>query len=107
MLPSNATRKGTVAACEASLRRLRTDWLDLYLLHWPGSHPLEETIAGLRGPRRGRQDPGMGREQLPKASKVTHVEDNARAASLRLDTDELHRIDAAFPLKARGSLPVI
>lgn len=46
VLPSNATRKGTVKACEQSLSRLRTDRLDCYLLHWPGSHPLEETIAG-------------------------------------------------------------
>src|SRR5437870_7051759 len=45
VLPSNATRKGTVRACEQSLRRLRTDRLDCYLLHWPGSHPLEDTIA--------------------------------------------------------------
>jgi diketogulonate reductase-like aldo/keto reductase len=45
VLPENASRKGTVAACERSLRRLRTDHLDLYLLHWPGSHPLEATIA--------------------------------------------------------------
>src|SRR2546423_5246072 len=46
VMPSNATRKGTVKACEQSLQRLRTDRLDCYLLHWPGSHPLEETIAG-------------------------------------------------------------
>ncbi len=45
VVPSNATRKGTIAACERSLARLRTDRLDCYLLHWPGSHPLEGTIA--------------------------------------------------------------
>ncbi|MGI4827783.1 MAG: aldo/keto reductase [Janthinobacterium lividum] len=45
VLPSNASRKGTVAACEASLKRLGTDSLDLYLLHWPGSHPLRDTVA--------------------------------------------------------------
>src|SRR5215813_9781903 len=44
VLPSNASRAGTIAACERSLRRLRTDWLDLYLLHWPGSFPLEDTV---------------------------------------------------------------
>jgi diketogulonate reductase-like aldo/keto reductase len=44
VLPYNATRRGTVAACEASLRRLGTDRLDLYLLHWRGSVPLEETL---------------------------------------------------------------
>ena len=43
-MPYNASRKGTITACEASLRRLGTDHIDLYLLHWPGSHPLAETI---------------------------------------------------------------
>ena len=46
VLPENASRRGTVAACERSLRRLGTDHLDLYLLHWPGRHPLADTIAG-------------------------------------------------------------
>jgi diketogulonate reductase-like aldo/keto reductase len=45
VLPSNASRQGTVAACERSLARLRTDRLDCYLLHWRGSHPLEDTVA--------------------------------------------------------------
>ena len=44
ILPSNASRRGTVAACERSLRRLRIDRIDLYLLHWRGSVPLAETI---------------------------------------------------------------
>jgi diketogulonate reductase-like aldo/keto reductase len=46
VLPQNATRAGVVAACERSLKRLRTDRLDGYLLHWRGRHPLAETIAG-------------------------------------------------------------
>lgn len=45
VLPSNASRRGTIAACEASLKRLGTDRIDLYLLHWPGRHPLDHTIA--------------------------------------------------------------
>jgi diketogulonate reductase-like aldo/keto reductase len=44
VLPHNATRAGTIAACERSLARLRTDRLDCYLLHWPSQHPLEETV---------------------------------------------------------------
>ncbi|MGO4706325.1 aldo/keto reductase [Microvirga sp. 2MCAF38] len=44
VLPSNASRKGTVAACEASLDRLGTDRIDLYLLHWRGGVPLSETL---------------------------------------------------------------
>jgi diketogulonate reductase-like aldo/keto reductase len=45
VLPSNASRKGTINACEQSLRRLGTDRLDCYLLHWRGSYPLAETFA--------------------------------------------------------------
>jgi diketogulonate reductase-like aldo/keto reductase len=46
VLPQHATRAGTVGACNASLRRLNTDHLDLYLLHWRGGVPLEDTLAG-------------------------------------------------------------
>jgi diketogulonate reductase-like aldo/keto reductase len=42
--PHNASRQGAVAACERSLKRLRTDRLDLYLLHWRGSYPLADTV---------------------------------------------------------------
>ncbi|WP_441244940.1 aldo/keto reductase [Tardiphaga sp. 768_D3_N2_1] len=45
VLPSNASRKGTIAACERSLKRLGTDRLDCYLLHWRGQVPLAETVA--------------------------------------------------------------
>jgi diketogulonate reductase-like aldo/keto reductase len=44
VLPSHASRRGTIAACEASLARLGTDRIDLYLLHWRGSVPLEDTV---------------------------------------------------------------
>jgi len=52
VLPTNASHRGTTLACERSLSRLRTDRLDCYLLHWPGDHPLADTIAAfedLRG----------------------------------------------------------
>ena len=45
VLPSNASRRGAITACERSLKRLQTDHLDCYLLHWRGSYPLEETVA--------------------------------------------------------------
>ncbi|CAN7480774.1 aldo/keto reductase [Trinickia sp. LjRoot230] len=50
--PHNASRRGVAASCEASLRRLKTDRLDLYLLHWPGSIALEETVEGFEALRR-------------------------------------------------------
>ena len=58
VLPQHATRAGTVAACNASLKRLNTNHLDLYLLHWRGSVPLEDTLAGF--------------DDLTKAGKVRH-----------------------------------
>jgi diketogulonate reductase-like aldo/keto reductase len=48
VLPENASRAGTIAACERSLKRLGTDRLDLYLLHWRGRPPLKETLAGFQ-----------------------------------------------------------
>ena len=192
VLPSNASRRGTLAACESSLRRLGTDRLDCYLLHWPGSHPLEETFAAfeeLRAAgkirswgvsnfdeellREAARIAGAGRIacnqvlynlgerhieaslvpacsglgvavvgyspfagfkesaalravagelgattrqvalafllrsalQIPKASRVEHVRDNAGALAIQLSTDQIARIEQAYPLKVRRQLP--
>jgi diketogulonate reductase-like aldo/keto reductase len=56
--PHNASRSGTIAACERSLKRLETDRLDLYLLHWRSNHPLAETVAAF--------------EHLKAAGKIRH-----------------------------------
>ncbi|MCP3459013.1 aldo/keto reductase [Bradyrhizobium sp. CCGUVB23] len=56
VLPSNASRRGTITACERSLKRLKTDRLDCYLLHWRGSYALEDTVAAF--------------EELVKAGKI-------------------------------------
>ncbi|HEY4201723.1 MAG TPA: aldo/keto reductase [Devosiaceae bacterium] len=58
VLPSNASRGGTIAACDRSLRRLGTDHIDLYLLHWRGRYPLAETVAAF--------------ETLIEAGKIRH-----------------------------------
>jgi diketogulonate reductase-like aldo/keto reductase len=205
VLPGNASKRGTLAACDKSLARLRTDRLDCYLLHWRGAHPLQETIeafdalvragkilswgvsnfdvadleevAALAGPghpscnqvlyhlqeravehavlpwcrRQGTAlvaytpfgqstapfDPrtpqgavldeiaqahGATARQIalrfllrqpevfviPKASSISHVEQNAGAAALELSEAELKRIDAAFPLGTpQRGLPMI
>ncbi len=48
VLPGNASKRGTVAACERSLKRLKTDRIDLYLLHWRGGEPLSDTVAAFQ-----------------------------------------------------------
>ncbi|WP_199085258.1 aldo/keto reductase [Bosea sp. ASV33] len=204
VLPHNASRQGVRAACERSLRHLKTDRLDCYLLHWRGPHPLAETFAGFEalkqegkilswgvsnfdeddldealaaaGPGRiacnqvlyhlreraiehavipwcerhgvaavayspfGHDDfPAAGTTSgkalteiaashgatprqvalafltrsesvfaIPKAGRVTHVEDNAGALNLTLSEAEIGRIDAAFPRGRKpASLPMI
>lgn len=198
--PQNASRQGTVGACERSLRRLRTDSLDCYLLHWPSNHPLADTIAAfeqlahdgktkswgvsnfdeedveeavrLAGPGRvacnqvlyhlgeraiehhvlpacerhgialvgyspfgqGRfrahrvldeiaRDRGVTSRQvalafltrhpltfaIPKAARISHVEENAGAGALRLTDAEIGQIDAAFRAgrPRRGHVPTL
>lgn len=58
VLPSNASRRGTEAACERSLRRMGVETIDLYLLHWRGGHPLADTVAAF--------------EALKAAGKIRH-----------------------------------
>jgi len=204
VLPNHASKRGTLDACEKSLKRLRTDRLDCYLLHWRGSHPLEETVAafeslvaggkilswgvsnfdvddleelaaiagaghpvcnqvlyhvqeraielGVLPWCRGRgtavvaytpfgqsnvpfdSKSASGRVLsaiaavhgatarqvalafllrhpnvfvIPKAVRIEHVEDNARAAALVLGAAEIEAIDAAFPAGKPRSLPMI
>ena len=71
VLPEHASFAGVLAACEASLRRLGTDRLDLYLLHWASRHPLEQTIAGF--------------ERLVRDGKIRHY------GVSNFDTGELER----------------
>lgn len=72
VLPSNASRTGVARACENSLKRLRTDRIDLYLLHWPGSVPLGETVDAF--------------EALKKAGKIRQW------GVSNFDTDEMEEL---------------
>jgi diketogulonate reductase-like aldo/keto reductase len=75
VLPHHATRRGTIAACEGSLRRLRTDRIDLYLLHWRGQVPLADTLEAFA--------------TLQAAGKIRHW------GVSNLDTDDMHELVAA------------
>ena len=81
VLPGNATRGGTVEACERSLRRLRTDRLDLYLLHWPSQHPLGGTIAAF--------------EDLQKAGKI---------GAYGVSNFDVHQLEDALAIAGKGRL---
>jgi len=72
VLPSNASRRGTITACERSLARLKTDRLDCYLLHWRGAYPLGETVAAF--------------EQLVAAGKIRSW------GVSNFDTSDLHEL---------------
>jgi diketogulonate reductase-like aldo/keto reductase len=74
VLPSNASRAGTIAACERSLKRLGTDRLDLYLLHWRGGVPLAETVAAF--------------ETLKAAGKIRHW------GVSNFDNDDMDELDS-------------
>lgn len=72
VLPSNASRKGTLAACERSLKRLGCDTIDLYLLHWRGGYPLRETVAAF--------------EELIEAGKIRY------GGVSNFDTDDMEEL---------------
>ena len=103
VLPSNASRRGTVTACERSLARLKTDRLDCYLLHWRGSYPLEETIAAFEELVRRGQNPLLGRQQF-RRRRSRRVARGRRQGQDRLQPGALSSAGARH--RARGD-PVV
>ena len=87
VLPQNASRLGTIKACEASLKRLKTDVLDLYLLHWRGSYPLRDTFAAF--------------EELRAAGKIRHY------GVSNFDVDDLDELDRLVPKNGNAANQVM
>jgi len=83
VLPYNASKRGTVRAAEKSLGRLGTDWMDLYLLHWLGSHPLEGTLEAF--------------ERLEEQGKIRHF---------GVSNFDILEMEAAEGLPAGGKIAV-
>jgi diketogulonate reductase-like aldo/keto reductase len=77
VLPQNASLRGTIKACEASLQRLGTERIDLYLLHWAGPHPLADTIAAF--------------EELAAAGKIRYW------GVSNFDIDEMREVERIAP----------
>jgi diketogulonate reductase-like aldo/keto reductase len=94
VLPQNASRAGTIAACERSLARLKTDRLDCYLLHWPSSHPLEETIAGLQQLQRDGKIRSFG---------VSNFEEDLLAEAVRLAPGQIACNQVPYHLEDRAT----
>lgn len=97
ILPSNASYDGTLKACERSLKRLKTDWLDLYLLHWRGSYPLSETMRAMEK---------LVAEGLVKYIGVSNfdVEDLVEAEQV-LQTEQIACNQVLYNLRDRGIEP--
>jgi diketogulonate reductase-like aldo/keto reductase len=92
--PHNASRRGAVAACERSLKRLKTDYLDLYLLHWKGSVSLRETLEAFQSLKRTGKIIDYGVSNFDK-------EDMEQALDLP-GGDEIVTDQVLYNLKHRG-----
>ena len=81
--PHNASREGAIKACERSLKRLKTDRIDLYLLHWRGAHPLAETVAAFETLRAGGKIRHWGVSNLDTGdmAELRRVANGANCAS--------------------------
>lgn len=94
VLPSNASYEGTMKACKRSLKRLKTDWLDLYLLHWRGSYPLSETMRAMEK---------LVAEGLVKYIGVSNFDvEDLKEAEQVLQTEQIACNQVLYNLRDRG-----
>lgn len=109
--PFNASRHGTVAACERSLNRLRTDHLDLYLLHWRGDYPLSETVEAFEALKEAGaiRDWGVSNFDLPDMEELVTVPNGEQVATDQVLYNLYHREveTALLPWCLKRHIPIM
>lgn len=109
--PFNASRSGTVAACERSLKRLRTDRLDLYLLHWRGDYPLSETVEAFDALKEAGaiRDWGVSNFDLPDMEELVTVPNGEQVATDQVLYNLYHREveTALLPWCLKRHIPIM
>lgn len=109
--PFNASLHGTVAACERSLNRLRTDHLDLYLLHWRGDYPLSETVEAFEALKEAGaiRDWGVSNFDLPDMEELVTVPNGEEVATDQVLYNLYHREveTALFPWCLKRHIPIM
>ncbi|WDT75218.1 MAG: aldo/keto reductase [Candidatus Manganitrophus sp.] len=109
--PFNASRSGTVAACERSLNRLRTDRLDLYLLHWRGDYPLSETVEAFEALKEAGaiRDWGVSNFDLPDMEELATVPNGEEVATDQVLYNLYHREveTALLPWCLKNHIPIM
>jgi diketogulonate reductase-like aldo/keto reductase len=93
VLPAHASHEGTVVACQRSLRRLRTDRVDLYLLHWRGTVPLQQTLDAFTELRRAGSIRywGVGNFDVPDLAELVGIPGGAEVAANEVPYSLAHR----------------
>lgn len=109
--PFNASLHGTVAACERSLKRLRTDRLDLYLLHWRGEYPLSETVEAFEALKEAGaiRDWGVSNFDLPDMEELVTVPNGEEVATDQVLYNLYHREveTALLPWCLKRHIPIM
>ncbi|HVU63830.1 MAG TPA: aldo/keto reductase [Phycisphaerales bacterium] len=108
--PHNASRMGAVAACERSLKRLKTDRIDLYLLHWPGNHPIGDTVAAFEALKRDGKVRhwGVSNFDVPEMDELVEAGGQAVAANQVLYNLTRRGVEYdLFPWLAARKVPVM
>jgi len=110
VLPQNASLKGTISACDKSLKRLKTDYLDCYLLHWRGRHPLADTISAFEQLRREGKIRSWGVSNFD----VSDLEEAAKLAPGKMACNQvLYHLEeravehAVLPWCAKNDVPLV